>query len=187
MPKMSLRELCKELNSPHCSYKENAQYMTAYPFGLPFSLHLMPNQAVADSLTRVVAPELLEIKHGTELVQVAYLKDLDARLAYIGKTENMRAAIRALKLPPLRKGSPSSGDTIFQYFARELERTEMKKAHFEESCPREGKMIMYVLKRLVAVYAAKDALVQVLRNITEKKRANDYALSNATVAGETES
>jgi len=127
MPKMSLKELCKELNSPYCSYNENAKYMTAYPRQMPDGTHLLPNQAVADSLTWLVAPELLEIRHETELVQVAYLPHLDTRVAYSGETAAMRETTRLLCLPPFGKMSRSCGDTSFQYFARELERTETKK------------------------------------------------------------
>ena len=172
MPKMSLRELCNELKSPYCSYRENAPYQTAFSYELPFSLHLIPNQAVADTLSEVVAQELLEIKHGTELVQVAYLKNLDTRLAYRGKTSVMKETTRALNLPPLTKPARSLGDTIFKYFLSELKRTSTETAHFEYDCPREGKLILYLLKRLVNVYATQDAAIQVFRNIIEKKRTN---------------
>ena len=110
MAKMSLKELCQELNSPYASYRKNVGYKTAFPYGLPFSCHFVPNQSVAESLS-IIAPEILEIKHGKELVQVTYLKDLEARLAYSGETAAMNETIRLLKLPPFAKNSRSLGDS----------------------------------------------------------------------------
>lgn len=180
---MSLKELCRELNSPYATYKGASRYRTAFQFGLPFSPYLLPNQAVADSLAEIAVPELLEIRRGSELLQVACLKDQDPRISYSGKTASMRETIRLLNLPPFTRRSPSFGDSVFKYFARELNRTQAENSHFEEHCAKDGKMIMYVLKRLVKVYSTQEAIVQVLKKIAEKKQVEAHTASNEVLSG----
>lgn len=165
---MTLKELCRELNSPYASYAENVFYYTAFPVNVPFSSCLLLNQAAADHLDTRIARQSLEIRHGSEKVQVADLGGT-VRLAYSGNTKAMKTTIKQFGFSKYRM-SASLGERVFEQVEKDLERTQAGKAHFEyEIGTGTATRVIFILKKLISVYEAQDKLLDILKKIAEKK------------------
>ncbi|MBS3125481.1 hypothetical protein J4211_04500 [Candidatus Woesearchaeota archaeon] len=148
---MSLYDLFVALNNATCTnYETNQIFRT--------NKNRSPDIKIDnDNLIELIAPELIEIRHELECVQVAYLGGGDTRLAYIGKTESMRQTVASLQLPKFPKLPSTIGESAFLAFGYHLQETEDDNVHFEYDIGRTEKGLLFVLKKLIKVYELQDS------------------------------